>query len=212
MTEEHRLRDVVAAVDAARDDERVKAVALDLDGFTGGGQSAIATLGEALDRLRKSGKPVLTYATGYTDDGYQLAAHSSEIWLNPLGAVALAGPGGNNLYYKGLLDKLGVTANVYRVGTYKAAVEPFTRSDMSPEARANATALAGAMLETWRDDVTRARPAAAASVANYLQRPGGDGPRRGRRFRPRRHRQQARRPRRRAPRLRKPPRRTWRRE
>ena len=171
VTEEHRLRDVVAAVDAARDDKRVKAVALDLDSFTGGGQSAIATLGEALDRLRKSGKPVLTYATGYSDDGYQLAAHSSEIWLNPLGAVALAGPGGNNLYYKGLLDKLGVTANVYRVGTYKAAVEPFTRSDMSPEARANATALAGAMLETWRDDVVRARPAAAVSVANYLRDP-----------------------------------------
>jgi protease-4 len=171
VTKEHRLRDVVAAVDAARDDDRVKAVALDLDGFIGGGQSAIATLGEALDRVRKSGKPVLTYATGYTDDGYQLAAHSSEIWLNPLGAVALAGPGGNNLYYKGLLDKLGVTANVYRVGTYKAAVEPFTRSDMSPEARANATALGQAMLETWRDDVSRARPAAAVSVANYLRDP-----------------------------------------
>jgi protease-4 len=171
VAEEHRLRDVVAAIDAARDDDRVKAVALDLDGFIGGGQSAIATLGEALDRLRKSGKPVLSYATGYSDDGYQLAAHSSEIWLNPLGAVALTGPGGNNLYFKGLLDKLGVTANVYRVGTYKAAVEPFTRSDMSPEARANATALAGAMLETWRDDVTRARPAAAVAVGNYLRDP-----------------------------------------
>ena len=49
--------------------------------------------------------------------------------------MLIAGPGGSNLYYKGLLDKLGVTANVYRVGTYKAAVEPFTRNDMSPEAR-----------------------------------------------------------------------------
>ena len=161
LAREHRLRDVVAAVDAARDDDRVKAIALDLDGFLGGGQSAIATLGEALDRARAAGKPVLAYATGYTDDGYQLAAHASEIWMNPLGAVAIAGPGGNNLYYKGLLDKLGVTANVYRVGTYKAAVEPYTRSDMSPEARANAQALAGAMLETWRDDVAARAPAAA---------------------------------------------------
>jgi protease-4 len=91
--------------------------------------------------------------------------------MNPLGAVALAGPGGNNLYFKGLFDKLGVTANVYRVGTYKAAVEPFTRSDMSPEARANAQALAGAMLETWRDDVGRARPAAARSIDAYLRDP-----------------------------------------
>ena len=173
VTRQHRLRDVVAAMDAAAKDDRVKAVALDLDRFVGGGQSAIATLGEALDRVRRSGKPVLAYATGYTDDGYQLASHASEVWLNPLGAVAIAGPGGNNLYYKGLLDKLGVTANVYRVGTYKAAVEPYTRSDMSPEARANAEALGGALLETWRDDVAKARPAAAASLDAYLKDPVG---------------------------------------
>lgn len=170
LAREHALRDVVAAVDAAADDDRVKAIALDLESFMGGGQSAIATLGEALDRARKA-KPVLAFATGYSDDGYQLAAHASEIWMNPLGAVAIAGPGGNNLYYKGLFDKLGVTANVYRVGTYKAAVEPYTRSDMSPEARANAQALAGAMLETWRDDVRRARPAAAATIDAYLRDP-----------------------------------------
>jgi protease-4 len=172
LTREHRLRDVVAAVDAAATDDRVKAIALDLEKFVGGGQSAVATLGEALDRARRA-KPVLAYATGYTDDSYQLAAHASEVWMNPLGAVAIAGPGGNNLYFKGLFDKLGVTANVYRVGTYKAAVEPFTRSDMSAEARANAQGLAGAMLETWRDNVGRARPAAARSIDAYLCDPVG---------------------------------------
>ncbi|MDQ3074630.1 MAG: signal peptide peptidase SppA [Pseudomonadota bacterium] len=171
LSREHRLRDVVAAVDAAAKDDRVKAVALDLERFVGGGQSAIATLGEALDRARRAGKPVLAYATGYTDDSYQLAAHASEVWMNPLGAVAIAGPGGNNLYFKGLLDKLGVTANVYRVGTHKAAIEPYTRTDMSPEARANAQALASAMLETWRDDVRRARPAAGTSIDAYLRDP-----------------------------------------
>ena len=98
--------------------------------------------------MRASGKPVLAYATGYTDDSYQLAAAATEIWLNPLGGVLIAGPGGINLYYKGLLDKLGVTANVYRVGTYKSAVEPFIRNDMSPEARQNYQALADARLET----------------------------------------------------------------
>ena len=76
-----------------RDDDRVKAVALDLDGFLGGGQSAMAELGAAVRRVRASGKPVAAYATGYSDDGYQLAANASEIWLNPLGAVVLAGPG-----------------------------------------------------------------------------------------------------------------------
>ncbi len=168
---DYRLSDLVAAVDAAKDDTKVKAIALDLDGFLGGGQAAIGTLGEALDRARKAGKPVLAYAAGYTDDRYQLASHASEIWLNPLGAVALSGPGGSNLYFKGLLDKLGVDAHVYRVGTYKAAVEPFTRGDMSPEARANATALGGALLESWRDEVRIARPQAAAGVDQMLKDP-----------------------------------------
>ena len=76
-------------------DDRVKAVALDLDGFTGGGQSALSDLSDAIRGVRASGKPVLAYATGYTDDSYQLAAAASEIWLNPLGLVAVAGPGGS---------------------------------------------------------------------------------------------------------------------
>ncbi|MCY7271719.1 MAG: signal peptide peptidase SppA [Sphingomonas bacterium] len=166
---EYRLRDLIAALDNARTDDRVKSVALDLDAFAGGGQTAIGDLGEAVRRVRTSGKPVLAYATAYTDDSYQLASNASEIWLNPMGAVAIAGPGGKNLYYKGLMDKLGITANVYRVGTYKAAVEPFTRSDMSPEAKANAQALAGALLETWREHVAAARPKAA--VVDYMRDP-----------------------------------------
>jgi protease-4 len=74
--------------------------------------------------------------------------------------VLITGPGGSNLYYKGLLDKLGVTANVYRVGTYKAAVEPFIRNDMSPAAKQNALALDQAELESWLQEVKQARPKA----------------------------------------------------
>jgi protease-4 len=158
--DQYQLRDLVEALGKARDDGRVKAVALDLDGFTGGGQTAIGDLAEAVRAVRAAGKPVVAYGVGYTDDSYQLASAASEIWLNPLGAVLIAGPGGSNLYYKGLLDKLGVTANVYRVGTYKSAVEPFIRNDMSPEARQNYQALDEATLESWRQGVKRARPKA----------------------------------------------------
>jgi protease IV len=178
-TQEYRLRDLVAALREARTDDRVKAVALDLDGFTGGGQTALSDLSDAIRAVRSSGKPVLAYATGYTDDGYQIAAAASEVWLNPLGLVAIAGPGSQHLYYKGLLDKLGVTAHVYRVGTYKAAVEPFTRSDMSPEARENAQALANALLESWRESVLKARPNAKIDaymrdMPGAVQAAGGD--------------------------------------
>lgn len=158
--QEYRLRDLVAALDKAKDDSRVKAVALDLDGFNGGGATAIGDLADAVRRVRASGKPVVAYGVGYSDDSYALASAASEIWLNPLGGVLIAGPGGSNLYYKGLLDKLGITANVYRVGTYKSAVEPFIRNDMSPEARQNYTALDQARLETWKQEVKQARPKA----------------------------------------------------
>ena len=159
-TQEYRLRDLVAALDKAKDDSRVKAVALDLDGFNGGGATAIGDLADAVRRVRSAGKPVVAYGTGFTDDSYALASAASEIWLNPLGGVLLSGPGGSNLYYKGLLDKLGVTANVYRVGAYKSAVEPYIRNDMSPEARQNYTALDQARLETWKQEVKQARPKA----------------------------------------------------
>ena len=171
VTRQFELRELVGALDAAKDDDRVKAIALDLDGFLGGGQSAIAALGEKLDEVKKSGKPVVAFATGYTDDRYQPAAHASEVWLPAMGAIAIAGPGGNNLYFKGLLDKLGVTANIYRVGTYKSAVEPYMRSDMSPEARENAQALGDALLETWREDIARGRPASIAGLNRMLADP-----------------------------------------
>jgi protease-4 len=158
--QEYRLRDLVQALVKAKDDSRVKAVALDLDGFSGGGATAIGDLANAVRQVRAAGKPVIAYGVGYTDDSYALASAASEIWLNPLGGVLIAGPGGSNLYYKGLLDKLGVTANVYRVGTYKSAVEPFIRNDMSPAAKENYTALDQARLESWKQEVKQARPKA----------------------------------------------------
>jgi protease-4 len=158
--QQYRLRDLVAAMDKAKDDSRIKAVALDLDGFNGGGATAVNDLADAVRRVRNAGKPVIAYGVGYTDDSYALAAAASEIWLNPLGGVLITGPGGSNLYFKGLLDKLGVTANVYRVGTYKSAVEPYMRNDMSPEAKQNYIALDQARLETWKQEVRQARPKA----------------------------------------------------
>jgi protease-4 len=173
VAREHRLRDVVRALDAAQRDDRVKAVVLDLDGFMGGGQVALETVGDALDRVRKAGKPVLAYATGYSDDSYVLAAHASEVWMNPLGGIAFSGPGGSRLYYKGLLDRLGVNAHVYRVGDFKSAVEPFTRTDQSPEARQANEQLAGALWTGWQNEIRAARP--KARLAEAVANPAGAG-------------------------------------
>ncbi|MEW6625426.1 MAG: signal peptide peptidase SppA [Pseudomonadota bacterium] len=166
---EYRLSDIVAALEAAKGDAKVKAVVLNLDGFLGGGQVAMTRIGAALDAVRAAKKPVLAYATLYTDDSYQLAAHASEVWSDPLGGVAILGRGGSNLYYKGLIDKLGVNTHVYRVGTYKSFVEPFTRSEQSPEARQANQALADALWQNWQDDVHTARP--RARIAAYAGDP-----------------------------------------
>jgi protease IV len=168
---EYRLRDVVHALRLAATDDRVKAVALDLDIFAGGGQATIGAASDALGDVKRAGKPVLAYATAYDDDAYLLAAQASEIWLNPMGGVLVTGPGGNNLYFKGLMDKLGVTANVYRVGTFKAAVEPFTRTDMSPEAREALSGVYGNMWSAWQDEIRKARP--KAQVQAYVADPAG---------------------------------------
>ncbi len=166
---EFRLRDVVRAIDAAKDDGRVKALVLDLDAFGGGYPAGVGEVADALMRVRASGKPVLAYATGYTDSGYRLAAAASEIWVNPLGGALFSGPGGNQLYYKGLIDKLGVNTHVYRVGKYKSFVEPYTRADQSPEARDAMTALYATFLGQWREAIAKARP--KAQVATFLAQP-----------------------------------------
>jgi len=169
MAREHRLRDVLRAINTARGDKRVKAIVVDLDEFGGGYPAVIGEVADALARARAAGKPVLAYATGYTDAGYRLAASATEIWMHPLGGALFTGPGGNRLYYKGLIDRLGVNAHIYRVGKYKSFIEPYTRTDQSPEAREASRALYAVILDQWRQSVMRARP--KARVDPFLTEP-----------------------------------------
>ena len=157
---EFRLRDVVRALEGAVDDDAVKVVVLDLDRFLGGGQASMENIGDAIAKVRKAGKPVMVFATGYSDSGYQLAAHASEIWMDPLGGVVAAGPGGNRLYYKDLIDRLKITTHIYKVGTYKSAVEPYARNDQSEEAKEALKAVYDALWDRYLYDVEEARPAA----------------------------------------------------
>lgn len=176
---ETRARDVVRALDAAATDDRIKAVVIDMTTFLGGGQVHLADIGEAMERVRKAKKPVLTYALAYADDHMLLAAHASEVWLEPRGLAVIAGPGGSNLYYAGLLEKLSINARVYRVGEFKSAVEPYSRTSMSEEARANSAALYGALWEEYKAKVTRARPKLAlarvtADPGAWIESSGGN--------------------------------------
>lgn len=179
IAHEFALQDITRALEAAKGDDRVKAVVLDLDGFMGGYPAALTSVASAIADVRKSGKPVLAYATAYTDSGYMLASAASEIWSDPMGGVLIRGPGGSQLYYKGLLDKLGVNAHIYRVGTYKSAVEPYMRSDQSPAAKEAMQALYGSIFGQWQEMVAKLRPQAdikamVADPATLIAAANGD--------------------------------------
>jgi protease-4 len=178
-TPQYRARDLVRALDAAAADSRIKAVAFDLSGFGGGGLVHLTELGAAMDRVRAVNKPVLVYSTGYDDDAVLIAAHASEAWIHPMGALYVLGPGGPQQYYKGLLDKLKVNLHVYRVGTFKDAIEPLERDSMSDASRQARTAVVQAGFAQWQADVHRARPKAnlalvVADPVGWFRSVGGD--------------------------------------
>ena len=168
---EIRQRDIIRALKIAEKDKRIKAVVLDMERFMGGGQASLSAIGDSLDAVKKAGKPVYAFATAYSDDSYQLAAHATQIWMDPLGGALLTGPGGSQPYYKGLLDQLGIKANIYRVGTYKSAVEPYIRSDQSPESKEAIKAVYDEVWGQWKADVAKARP--QAQIAGMLSDPAG---------------------------------------
>jgi protease-4 len=176
---EYRARDLARALRSAAQDKRIKAVVLDLDRFTGAGQVHLQDIGRAMDSVRAAGKPVLTFAMLYSDDAILLAAHSSEVWVDPMGGALVMGPGGKHVFFGGLLDRLKIKAHVFRVGTFKSAVEPYIRNDFSPESRANTAAVYGSLFEAWKADVLRARPKANIALATtdpaaWIKASGGD--------------------------------------
>ncbi len=178
-TAQFQVRDVVRALDTAAGDARVKAVVLDLSRFTGGGLTSTEEVAAALDRVRAAKKPVLTFAVGYLDDGVMLAAHSSEVWVDPLGGAFVAGPGGNRLYYGKLLDYLKINVHVFRVGTYKDYVEPYLLDKQSPPSKEAAKALYGAVWDNWLANVKKARPQAdlarvTGDPVGWLKAAGGN--------------------------------------
>jgi len=132
---ENSLFDVVDAIRQAKGDANITGMVLDLRDFAGADQPSLQYIGKALREFRDSGKQI--YATGdsYSQAQYYLASFANKIYLSPQGTVDLHGFATNGLYYKTLLDKLKVSSHIFRVGTYKSAVEPFLRDDMSPAAR-----------------------------------------------------------------------------
>jgi protease-4 len=166
--EETLLWDLVDALQAARKDVRIKAVVLDLDDMRGGGQPTLAELTAAIKDFRGSGKKVIAHATYYGQEQYYVAAAADEIYLDPLGFVAIEGYDRYRTYYKELFDKLGVEVNLFRVGAYKSAAEVYVRKDMSPEDREESLQYLNALWLSYRTAVAEARGLKPEDVSAYV--------------------------------------------
>lgn len=118
------LNDIIAAIDHAATDSKIDGIYLECNGGEGG-QATMTYIIESLNKFKESGKWIIAYGDTYSQGNYYLASTADSLWLNPIGAVDIHGLGGNLMFYKGLLDKLGIEVQVIKVGTYKSAVEPF---------------------------------------------------------------------------------------
>ncbi|HET7609328.1 MAG TPA: signal peptide peptidase SppA [Gammaproteobacteria bacterium] len=161
------VRDVVDALRAARDDERIKAVVLDLDELTGAGLSKLQDIAVELRRFKESGKPVIAVGDSYTRDQYYLAAQADDVYMHPMGLVLVDGYSRFLPYYKSLLDKIYVDYNVWTVGEYKSFVEPITRDDMSPQDEEASKMYLDELWGAYQADVTSARGMAAPALQRY---------------------------------------------
>jgi protease IV len=152
-----QLRDVLAVLDAAAKDPKIVRVLLQLDELRGAGLPMLREVASGIERFKASGKPVVAWGSGYDQRQYYLAAQAGEVWMHPLGALTLTGFGGYRNYYRDALDKLGITVNLVRVGTYKSAVEPFIGNGPSPAAREADALLYGGLWATYTQAVEKAR-------------------------------------------------------
>ncbi|ENY9373413.1 signal peptide peptidase SppA [Salmonella enterica] len=179
--QENSLFDIVNAIRQAKDDRNITGVVLDLKNFTGADQPSMRYIGKALREFRDSGKPVFAVGENYSQGQYYLASFANKIWLSPQGQVDLHGFATNGLYYKTLLDKLKVSTHVFRVGTYKSAVEPFIRDDMSPAAREADSRWIGELWQNYLHTVSANRQISpqqlfpgAQAIIDGLTSVGGD--------------------------------------
>jgi len=161
------LQDIVDALELSKEDTRIKAVLLDLRNLRSAGLTKLQDVGAALTRFRQSGKPVIAAADIYTQRAYFLAAHSDRIYLNPMGGVLLTGFGIYQNYYKAALDKLLVQLHVFRVGTYKSALEPFMRNNMSEFDREASSALLEVLWASFKADVAGLRGIDPKALDDY---------------------------------------------
>ncbi len=163
------LRDVITAFERGAEDPRINFAVLKLDAVTRIGLAQGAEMIQAIETFRATGKSVVAYSAWYDQSSYLPASHADEIVVDPMGMLAIEGLSSYSSYLKGLTDKLGITMNVFRVGEYKSAVEPFLRQDMSEEAKLANLAWLGALWDRYGINVGEGRSLESDAVHQYVE-------------------------------------------
>ena len=164
LSRENSLFDLVQKISQATSDPNIKSMVLKLDNFVGADMSSLQYIGKYLTKFKAANKPIYAIGSNFNQSQYYLASYANKIYLTPLGAVNVFGLSTNNLYYKTLLDNLKINTHVFRVGTYKSAIEPFIRDNMSEEARSNTSRWLNLMWNNYLADISIERKKAPTQL------------------------------------------------
>ncbi len=163
------LQDVLDAIKTAGKDDNVICLLLDLSNLGSVGLNQLQLIGQALNSFKEDDKLVIAAEDFYPQKAYYLASYADEIYLNPMGGVDLHGIGTFRLYYKDAIDKLKVNYNVFRVGSFKSAMEPIMRNSMSAEAKTQNMSWLTVLWDAISTDISRERKLDAKAIESYIE-------------------------------------------
>ena len=167
------ITDVIRVIRHAKDNEDISTLLISTDGFSGGSSTKLELIAKEITEFKTSGKKVIAYSTqGYGTAQYYLAAFADEVHLHDYTAVFIDGYRRVRTYYKSFFDKFLIDANVFKVGEYKAFVEPYFRDDMSDEAKGNVIEWITVLWDGYLDQVSEARGISNESLKYFIDNPG----------------------------------------
>ncbi len=161
------LKDILASIQNAKDQSAVKGIYLDLGLFTTG-TANVDVIRRALTDLKESGKFIVAYADNYTQAAYYLASVADEVYLNPLGTLALTGFASQTMFYKGILEKAGIEMKVFKVGKFKGAVEPFIADKLSDENREQITVYQSGIWNNILNGIAKSRKISVSDITHFV--------------------------------------------
>lgn len=164
---ETALQDILDIINTGTKDDHIAVLLLNLKDMGHAGINQLQNIGQAIEKFKETGKTVVAAEDYYTQSQYFLASYASKIFVNPMGGVDIHGFGVYRLYFKDALEKIKVNYNLFKVGTYKSALEPFTRNSMSPADRQQNELWLSALWRVYTDQIAKQRNISLEVLHHY---------------------------------------------